>query len=50
MNSFPGISDVALLMKRKKPLGNFASFVDLVAIILKAYLTHYIETEDSLQV
>lgn len=43
--------DVANVMKRKKPLGNLTSFVDLLLILLKAYHAHYVEAEeDSTQV
>ncbi|GFQ95186.1 telomere-associated protein RIF1 [Trichonephila clavata] len=47
-SSTSGFSNGSLLMKKKKPLGNLTSFIDLLSLLLTSFYVNYIEHEDDI--
>ncbi|GFS89665.1 telomere-associated protein RIF1, partial [Nephila pilipes] len=47
-SSTSGFGNGSLLMKKKKPLGNLTSFVDLLSFLLTCFYANYIEHEDDI--
>ncbi|KAF8793815.1 Telomere-associated protein RIF1 like protein [Argiope bruennichi] len=47
-SSTPVFASPSMLLKKKKPLGNLTSFVELLSMLLTSFYTNYIENEDDI--
>ncbi|GBL94017.1 Telomere-associated protein RIF1 [Araneus ventricosus] len=46
--STPVFASPSMLLKKKKPLGNLKSFVELLSILLASFYTNYVKDEDDI--